>query len=126
MSKLEDEIRNALLSEDDPAELKALMEEKSFLAQTASLFKGKLAWTTYVTYIGAGVMFALGIWAIFQLLEAETPREIAGYALVVNFAFLVVLMNKLWLWMQLNKNAAVREILRLELRIQEIQKSLKN
>ena len=35
-------------------------------------------------------------------------------------------MNKLWLWMQLNKNAAVREILRLELRIQEIQKSLKN
>ena len=124
MSKLEDEIRAALLADDDSDEIRDLMEEKSFMAQTTSLFKDKLAWTTYVTYIGAGVMFALGVWGIFQLLEAETPREIAVYALVVNFAFLIVLINKLWLWMQLNKNSAVREILRLELRILEIQKSL--
>ena len=125
MSKLEDEIRSTLLAEDDSEDLKNLMEEQSFLAQTTNLFRGKLAWTTYVTYIGMVVLFALGIWAIFQLMEAESPREIAVYALIVNFAFLVVLMNKLWLWMQINKNAAVREILRLELRIQEIQKSLK-
>ncbi len=124
MSKLEDEIRAALLAEDDRDEIRELMEEKSFMAQTTSLFKGKMAWTAYVTYIGMVVMFALGVWGIFQLLEAETPRQIAIYALVVNFAFLVVLINKLWLWMQLNKNAAVREILRLELRILEIQKSL--
>ena len=124
MSKLEDEIRSALLAEDDSDEIKELMEEKSFVAQTASLFKGKMAWTTYVTYIGLFVMFGLGVWGIFQLLEAEMPREIAVYALIVNFAFLVVLMNKLWLWMQINKNAAVREILRLELRILELQKSL--
>ncbi len=124
MSKLEDEIRAALLAEDDRDEIRELMEETSFMAQTTSLFKGKMAWTAYVTYIGMVVMFALGVWGIFQLLEAETPRQIAVYALVVNFAFLVVLMNKLWLWMQLNKNAAVREILRLELRILEIQKSL--
>lgn len=124
MSKLEDEIRSALLAEDDSDEIKELMEEKSFVAQTASLFKGKMAWTTYVTYIGVFVMFGLGVWGIFQLLEAEMPREIAVYALIVNFAFLVVLMNKLWLWMQINKNAAVREILRLELRILELQKSL--
>lgn len=124
MSKLEDEIRSALIAEDDSDEIKNMMEEQSFMAQTTSLFKGKMAWTAYVTYIGMIVMFALGVWAILQLLEAETPRQIAIYALVVNFAFLVVLMNKLWLWMQLNKNAAVREILRLELRILEIQKSL--
>ena len=125
MSKLEDEIRNTLLAEDDTDEIKALMEEKSFLAETGSMFKGKMAWTTYVTYIGMLVMFAIGVWGIFQLMEAESPREIAVYALIVNFAFLVVLMNKLWVWMQINKNAAVREILRLELRIQEIQKNLK-
>ncbi len=124
MSKLEDEIRNALIAEDDSDEIKNMMEEQSFMAQTTSLIKGKMAWTAYVTYIGMIVMFALGVWAILQLLEAETPRQIAVYALVVNFAFLVVLMNKLWLWMQLNKNAAVREILRLELRIVEIQKAL--
>ncbi len=124
MSKLEDEIRSALISEDDSDEIKNMMEEQSFMEQTTGLFKGKMAWTAYVTYFNMIVMFALGVWAIFQLWEAETPRQIAIYALVVNFAFLVVLMNKLWLWMQLNKNAAVREILRLELRILEIQKSL--
>lgn len=124
MTNLEDEIREALLAGDENPELKELMEEQTFMRQTANLFKGKMAWTAYVTYIGMLVMFVLGVWAIFQLLEAETPRQIAIYALVINFAFLVILMNKLWLWMQLNKNAAVREILRVEMRVQEIQKIL--
>jgi Family of unknown function (DUF6768) len=126
MTKLEDDIRKALLDSGSPDEINQLLEEKSFIQELGALFRGRNTWPTYVTYIGIVVMLAIGVWGIVRLLEADSAREIAGYALIINFAFLVVLMNKLWLWMQLNKNAAVREILRLELRIQEIQKRLKN
>lgn len=123
MSKLEDEIRSVLMEDDQASQ--DLVEEISYFGEISEMFKGRNRWLTIGAYIEGILFFGVGIYGIFGILNAtgDTARTI--YLLMSIFGFMIAIMIKLWLWIQINQNATVREILRLELRIVEIQKALR-
>ena len=124
MSKLEDDIRKALLSGPSEEELKELTEEKAFFAEIGVLFKGRNRWLTIMLFIFAVLFGIAGLVSIFGILDSQTETARTIYLLAAIISFHVILFVRLWIWIQMNKNATVREILRLELRLIEIQKSL--
>ena len=122
MTKLEDEIRQALMEDDNVS--KDLIEEKSYFGEIGELFKGRNRWLTIGAYIEAFLFFGVGIYGVFGIMDATDDTARTLYLLLAIFGFLITIMIKLWLWIQINRNATVREILRLELRILDIQKGL--
>ena len=122
MSKLEDEIRNALMEDDQASQ--DLAKEKSYFGEIGELFRGRYRWITIGAYIEAFLFFGVGIYGVLGILDATDDTARTLYLLLAIFGFLITIMIKLWLWIQINRNSTVREILRLELRIVEIQKAL--
>lgn len=125
MSKLDEDIRKALLNGPSEEEIKELTEEKSYFAEIAVLFTGRNRWLTIGAYFEAVLFFGVGVYGVYGILGATDEKSRTIYLLMAIFGFMITIMIKLWLWIQMNKNATVREILRLELRLIEIQKSLK-
>jgi hypothetical protein len=123
MSKLEDDIRNALMEDDQASQ--DHVEEISYFGEIGELFKGRNRWLTIGAYIEAFLFFGVGVYGIFGILDATDDTSRTIYLLMSIFGFMIAIMIKLWLWIQINRNATVREILRLELRILDIQKALR-
>lgn len=124
MSKLDEDIRKALLNGPSEEELKDLTAEKSYFSEIGMLFKGRNRWLSIGAYFEAFLFMGLFVYSVFGLVGATDDTWRALYLMMAILGFLVAVMIKLWLWIQMNRNATVREILRLELRLIEIQKSL--
>ena len=63
------------------------------------------------------VFVGLSVVCAVQFFNAEGIREMILWAGAFGFSLLAVMANKIWYWMELNKNAIKREIKRLELQI---------
>lgn len=125
MSNFDEDIRKALLDGPSEEELKELTEEKPFFAEAWLLFKGRNRWLTILLFVFA-ISFGIGgIYSVFGILDAETDASRTLYLFFGMFCVQAILFVRLWIWIQMNRNATVREILRLELRLIEIQKGLK-
>ena len=72
------------------------------------------------------VIFALSIYCLVQFLEAEEIREMLLWGAGMMVGLVMVGMLKMWHWMQMDKNALVREIKRLELQVGLLVKKMSN
>jgi hypothetical protein len=119
MNNLDDDIRKVLDNGETPYDLE---KEEGLFAQMFGLFRGKMRWWSILVIIESIVVLMLIMLAVNEFFQANDIKSQIFYATSVLLLGMVMLLLKLWGWMQMNRYAIQREIKRLELRILELGK----
>lgn len=117
MNALDDDIRKALDNGDATYDLD---REEGVFRQMAALYRGKLRWLAVVAMVESIVFTVLIVLAAIAFFRTDDPRWQLFYATAILLLGMLLLLIKLWGWMQMNRYAVQREIKRLELRILEL------
>ena len=116
MNKLDDAIRQAL-SREDAALLEGFGADQPLHSQLMETFRGKLAWMNMVGWIAGLVLAAAMFYCIWQFLNTPEIRDMLMWSGGAALAAAGLVLIKIWFWMEMQKNAVVREIKRLELQV---------
>ncbi len=123
----EDRLRRALQAEDELA-LKQFdpTANESMFGQMFDLLRGKARWWTVLIGFFAFAFFAAAVYSVFRFFDAGETK----YQIMWATAFLTGMMAngmlKMWMWMQMNKNAVKRELKRLELQVAHLSEKVTN
>ena len=121
MSNFDKSIAEALGEEPEVGEFG---EEQNILEQVTSSFRSKNRWMVIGAVASVLVFMGLGIYSLVQFLELKDTVQALPWAVLLIFSLLAIVAMKIWYWMELNKNAVLREIVRLERRIEQLQEAL--
>lgn len=116
MSTLDDKIREALNKEDD-ADPALFPDEQSVWTQWFSVYQGRNRWINILATVYTFAFVGLAVWCAVAFFRAETTRGMLAWGFGFLACVLAVGNLKLWIWMQMDKNAVLREVKRLELRL---------
>ena len=117
MNKLDDEIRKALANGEASYDLD---REEGLFGQVAGIFRGKLRWIAIFAVIESIVFLVLIVLAAIEFFQADDTKWQIFYATSILLLAGMLLLVKLWSWMQMNRYVIQREIKRLELRMLEL------
>ena len=96
------------------------LDEQNVLGMILSLFKGKNKWIMYVMNLMTIIFFGLFVYCTVQFFKTDVTNEMIKWG-IGGLVFLVgVSMLKVFAWMQMDKNALLRELKRLELQVSSI------
>ena len=96
------------------------LDEQNVLQMIWGLFKGKNKWIMYLMNLMTLVFFGLFIYCLVQFFNSEVTFDLIKWA-TGSLVFLIgVSMLKIFAWMQMDKNALLREIKRLELQLSSL------
>ena len=96
------------------------LEEQGVFQMVWGLFRGKNKWIMLLMNIVTLVFFALFIYCVVQFFNAEETKELIKWSIGAIMFLLGVSMLKVFAWMQMDKNALLREIKRLELQVSSL------
>lgn len=96
------------------------LDEQNVLQMVGGLFRGKNKWIMVLMNFMTLVFFGLFIYCIVQFFEASNTKEMIQWATGSLIFLLGVSMLKIFAWMQMDKNALLREIKRLELQVSSL------
>lgn len=96
------------------------LDEQNVLEMLGGLFKGKNSWIMYVMNFMTLVFFAAFIICVVKFFDTENTNELIMWSVGGIIALLAVSMLKMFAWLQMDKNALLREMKRLELQISSL------
>ena len=99
------------------------LAEQNVPQMILGLFKGKNSWLNIVITIVNLVVLGIGIYAFIEMMNAEDTNDKLEWMFYTLICFLMMMLFKLWSWNQLDKNALMREIKRLEYQVSLLSKS---
>ena len=116
MKSIDDKIREALHAED--ADLfREYGGEQSVMQMVGDTFRGRQRWLTVLAFVYMFAFLGLLVWMLIEFFNAETVELQLRWGLGSGACLLFHAMLKMWYWMQLNRNAVLREVKRVELQI---------
>lgn len=116
MKDIDEEIRRTLSSED--AKLHARFDaDPALYTQVLDLFRGSLRWITLAGWVAGFALFAAAAYFWWRFVHAEELRHMLLWAAPAFLCFLGLALVKIWFWLELQKNAVLREVKRLELQV---------
>lgn len=111
-----DKLIKETLSEEEAVFYQEL-EEQNIWQMIFGLFKGKNKWILVLMNIMTVIFFGLFIYCVVQFFDATATKELIKWAAGAIIFLSGVSMLKLFAWLQMDKNALLREIKRLEIQI---------
>ena len=96
------------------------LDEQNILQMVLGLFKGKNKWIMFLMNFMTLVFFGLFIYCVIQFFETEVPKDYIKWSIGSLVFLFGVSMLKIFAWMQMDKNALLREMKRLELQISSL------
>ncbi len=114
-----DKLIKETLSEEE-AKFYNELDEQNLFQMLGGVFKGKNSWLVVVMHAFNILVFGLLIYCIIQTFDVENTNDLILWVGAVIILFLTMSMIKIYMWMQIHKNAVVREIKRLELQISSL------
>ena len=118
MEEIDKLIKETLTAEE--AKFYDELEEQGVLGKIGSLFKGKMSWLLILMNIVHLAIFGVLIYCVVQFLNTEETSELIKWGIIGITCMMFMSMIKLFGWMQMDKNALMRELKRLELQISSI------
>ena len=100
------------------------LEEQNLFQMVAGLFKGKNSWMIILMNIINLAFFALFVYCVVHFFDTEITNELIKWGMGAFACLTVVGMLKLFVWMQMDKNALLREIKRLEIQVSSLSAKL--
>lgn len=88
------------------------------------MFKGPLRWTAILVSVESIIVLALMVFVAFKFFDAEGIREQIMLATIFIGLMMIIVLLKIWSWMLMYRNSAMRKIRRLECRIAALTKML--
>lgn len=115
MSNVDDTIREALRREE--GEGFEFTREQSLLQEAIDVFRSRRRWTAAVSVaISLGVM-AVAAYMAVRFFDAAEVKEMIAWSIGFLLCIIVMSMMKLWFWMEMERNAILREVKRLEAQV---------
>ena len=93
------------------------LDEQGLLQMFGGLFKGKLSWLIVLLNVVQVAAFIGAIYCGVQFFQTDITNELIMWGLAGWFCLMVVTLMKLFTWMQMDKQAILRELKRVELQI---------
>ncbi|MCF7560900.1 hypothetical protein L3X39_09660 [Sabulilitoribacter multivorans] len=96
------------------------LEEQNVLNMFTGLFKGKNVWIIILMNIVKLVFFVFFVYCLVKFFKTDNTNELlqwgfGGISMLIGISIL-----KVFAWMQMDKNAILREMKRLELQISSL------
>ena len=114
-----DQLIKDTLSKEEAAFYDSLEEQNNF-DMIVGLFKGKNAWFLITTNIMTIVFLGLFVYCCIQFFNVESAEELMKWGFGSLMFLLSMSMLKIYAWLQMDKNAILREMKRLELQIMSL------
>ncbi len=118
MEEIDQLIKDTLTQEE--AKFYDSLDEQNVFDMIFDLFKGKNAWILIIMNIMILVFFGLFVYCCIQFFKVESTNELIKWGFGGLIFLLGVSMLKVFAWMQMDKNAILREVKRLELQIMSL------
>lgn len=115
MTNLDRAIRDALSKED--AEFLARFDETSPISDVLGTFSGRWAALNVFAAIITFALFGAFVFCVWRMFTEVEVRDVVIWSVGTVVTMLGVAMLKMYFWMEINKNAVLREVKRLELQI---------
>ena len=93
------------------------LDEQNLFQMLGGLFKGKNSWLALIMNVMNALVFGLLIYCIIQTFDVENTNDLILWVGGVLVCFSTISMLKIYMWMQMHRNALTREMKRLELLI---------
>jgi len=122
MEEIDKLIKDTLTTEE--AKFYDELEEQSLLGMVGGLFKGKLKWILILMNVVNIIAFVGFIYCVVQFVNTDITNELIKWGVFGVVLLMMISMLKLFAWMQMDKNALLREIKRLELQISAVSSKL--
>ena len=124
MNDLDQAIRQSL-SAEDAALLDRLGADRALHGQVLATFEGRLRWINVAGWIAGVALFAVACVLAWRFVQAEELRDMLRWGAASALAFAGIALIKVWFWLELQKNAIVREVKRLEVRVASLAAQLR-
>ena len=119
-----DKLIHEALSQDEAEYYDQLEKEQSLLDEGLGLFKGKRGWISIYVGIIMVAMMVGGVYCIIEFFRAEETKELLTWGGGFFLAMLAIAALKLYAWMQIDRNAIIREMKRLEFQVSVLVKEV--
>ncbi len=96
----------------------------SLWSLVAGLFKGPLGWTAVFVFVESIIGLVLMIFVAFKFFDAEGSRDQIMLATIFLGLMMIMLLAKIWSWMLMFRNSAIKRVDRLECRIAALTKMI--
>jgi len=96
------------------------LEEQGLWGMFVGIFQGKLGWIVVIMNIINLIVFGIMIYCFVQFFNVTETNELIKWGLGIVICIVFNVMIKLYAWMQMDKNAILREMKRLELQISSL------
>lgn len=96
------------------------LDEQNAFQMIGGLFKGKNKWLLVMMNIMTLIFFGLFIYCLVEFFNAEVVKDLLKWGLGSIVFLLGVSILKVFAWMQMDKNAILREMKRLELQVSSL------
>lgn len=94
--------------------------DNSLRAMLAEFYNRKMLSTIILVWINALVYLALAVWSAMGFFQAETVKAQIMYAAIFVCAVQLIALIKVFAWQMIHRNMLMREIKRLESRLDEV------
>lgn len=118
MEEIDQLIKETLSKEE--AKFYDELDEQGVLGMIIGMFRGKNKWIIILMNFMTLVFFCCFLYCIIQFFNVDDTKALIQWG-IGSLAFLLgVSMLKVFAWMQMDKNALLREIKRLELQVSSL------
>ena len=124
MNDLDQAIRQSL-SAEDAALLDRLGADQALHRQVLATFEGRLRWFNVAGWIAGVVLFGVACVLAWRFVQAEELRDMLRWGAASALAFAGIALIKVWFWLELQKNAIVRDVKRLEVQVASLAAQLR-
>lgn len=118
MEEIDHLIKDTLTQEE--AKFYDSLEEQNLIGMLMGLYSGKNAWMIIMMNIVTFIFFGLFVYCCIQFFNTDAVAEMMKW----GFGSLIFLIGscllKMYAWMQMDKNALLREMKRLELQVMSL------
>ncbi|MDY8138969.1 DUF6768 family protein [Aquimarina sp. 2201CG5-10] len=118
MKDIDELIKETLTREE--AKFYDELGEQNIFEMIGGMFNTRHRWLIVIMNIVTLIAAVLFVFCLIEFLKADTTNDLIKWAAAGFTCMLFVTMLKIFAWMQMDKNALLREIKRLELQISSI------
>ncbi len=111
------------LHEDD-VQIYDDLGEQGVFEMVFGLFQGKKRWYIWITFTISIIMLGLAIYCFSLFANAENIKDMLVWGGLGTFFVFTMSMLKIFHWLQMDKNAIIREMKRMELQIARLQQEM--
>ena len=124
MNDLDQAIRQSL-SAEDAALLDRLGADQALHRQVLATFEGRLRWFNVAGWLAGVVLFGAACVLAWRFVRAEALGDMLRWGAASALAFAGLALIKVWFWLELQKNAILREVKRLEVQVASLATQLR-